>query len=29
MAQGGGPNGADAAKALEAIRTALQGALAA
>jgi alanyl-tRNA synthetase len=29
MAQGGGPNGADAAKALEAIRSALQGALAA
>ncbi|MBX3430690.1 MAG: alanine--tRNA ligase [Hyphomonadaceae bacterium] len=29
MAQGGGPNGAEAAKALEAIRTALQGALAA
>ena len=29
MAQGGGPNGGEAAKALEAIRTALQGALAA
>ncbi|MGD9967053.1 MAG: alanine--tRNA ligase [Hyphomonadaceae bacterium] len=29
MAQGGGPNGAEAAKALDAIRTALQGALAA
>ncbi|MBX3510554.1 MAG: alanine--tRNA ligase [Hyphomonadaceae bacterium] len=29
MAQGGGPNGAEAAKALEAIRAALQGALAA
>jgi alanyl-tRNA synthetase len=29
MAQGGGPNGAEAAKALDAIRSALQGALAA
>jgi alanyl-tRNA synthetase len=29
MAQGGGPNGAEASKALEAIRAALQGALAA
>jgi alanyl-tRNA synthetase len=29
MAQGGGPNGAEAAKAIEAIRNALQGALAA
>jgi alanyl-tRNA synthetase len=29
MAQGGGPNGAEAAKALDAIRTALQGAMAA
>ncbi len=29
MAQGGGPNGAEASKALDAIRTALQGALAA
>jgi alanyl-tRNA synthetase len=29
MAQGGGPNGGEAAKALDAIRTALQGALAA
>jgi hypothetical protein len=29
MAQGGGPNGGSAAQALEAIRAALQGALAA
>jgi hypothetical protein len=29
MAQGGGPNGADASKAIDAIRAALQGALAA
>jgi len=29
MAQGGGPNGGEAAKALDAIRTALEGALAA
>jgi hypothetical protein len=29
MAQGGGPNGANAPKALEAIRAALEGALAA
>jgi hypothetical protein len=29
MAQGGGPNGAEAGKALDAIRAALEGALAA